>query len=460
MGSWVQTLLFMSVLVPALVECRIRHYHFDVVLKNETKLCSTKMIVTVNGKFPGTTLYAREGHQSCSIQCYDPLAWGPDARQNSDYPVGYAINVQSDSSTSSVSDPPASGPTASNRLGPAYITQCPVQPGQNFLYNFTLAGQRGTLLWHAHISWLRSTMYGAIVTCLRKVSLTLFRNPIRKKSSGMVESRTEAVVNQATQTGLPPNISDAHTINGHPGPVPNCSSDDAYTLHVETGKTYLLRVVNAAVNDELFFKIAYHNLIVVEVDAAYTKPFKTDMLSLGPGQTTTALLKADQGIEKYLIAISPFMDTIVAVETRIGYLSYNRTLACTPTTMFSIPYVNATPVTTVFSNSLRSLNSKEYPANLPLAIDHSLLFIIGAGINPCATCFNGSRAVAAINNVSFVMPTTAILQTHYYGINGVFTDDFPGKPLTPFDYTRAPPSNLQTTKGTKIYKLSITQQFN
>lgn len=47
--------------------------------------------------------------------------------------------------------------------GPAYITQCPIQPGQNYIYNFTLSGQRGTLLWHAHISWLRATMYGAIV---------------------------------------------------------------------------------------------------------------------------------------------------------------------------------------------------------------------------------------------------------------------------------------------------------
>lgn len=29
-------------------------------MKNMTKLCSTKPIVTINGKFPGPTLYARE----------------------------------------------------------------------------------------------------------------------------------------------------------------------------------------------------------------------------------------------------------------------------------------------------------------------------------------------------------------------------------------------------------------
>lgn len=47
--------------------------------------------------------------------------------------------------------------------GPAYITQCPIQTGQSYVYNFTITGQRGTLLWHAHILWLRATLHGAIV---------------------------------------------------------------------------------------------------------------------------------------------------------------------------------------------------------------------------------------------------------------------------------------------------------
>lgn len=47
--------------------------------------------------------------------------------------------------------------------GPAYITQCPIQAGQSYLYNFTITGQRGTLFWHAHIMWLRATVYGAFV---------------------------------------------------------------------------------------------------------------------------------------------------------------------------------------------------------------------------------------------------------------------------------------------------------
>lgn len=33
---------------------------FQVVMKKTTRLCSSKSIVTINGKFPGPTLYARE----------------------------------------------------------------------------------------------------------------------------------------------------------------------------------------------------------------------------------------------------------------------------------------------------------------------------------------------------------------------------------------------------------------
>ncbi|CAA3003954.1 laccase-4-like, partial [Olea europaea subsp. europaea] len=46
---------------PSSVESVVRHYKFSVVRKNITRLCSTKPIITVNGKFPGPTLYAREG---------------------------------------------------------------------------------------------------------------------------------------------------------------------------------------------------------------------------------------------------------------------------------------------------------------------------------------------------------------------------------------------------------------
>lgn len=45
------------------------------------------------------------------------------------------------------------------------------------------------------------------------------------------KSDVETVINQAMQLGMAPNVSDAHTINGHPGPAPNCSSKGTHLLN-------------------------------------------------------------------------------------------------------------------------------------------------------------------------------------------------------------------------------------
>ncbi|XP_059628035.1 laccase-22-like [Cornus florida] len=435
MAAWARTAVVVvaALMFPALVESVVRHYKFRVVLKNATKLCATKPIVTVNGKFPGPTLHARED-DTVIVRVVNHVQYNVTIHWHG---VRQLRTGWSD--------------------GPAYITQCPIQTGQSYIYNFTLTGQRGTLLWHAHITWLRATVHGAIVI-LPKLGVPYpFPTPDKEEIIVFGEwwkTDIETMINKVMQVSLTPNVSDSHTINGYTGPVPNCSSK-GFTLHVESGKTYLLRIINAAVNDELFFKVAGHQLTVVEVDATYTKPFKTDTIFIGPGQTTNALLTADQYTGKYLIAISPFMDTVVAVDnlTAIGTLRYKGTPAFPPITLTSIPPQNATPITNTFMDRLRSLNSDQYPANVPLTIDHSLLFTIGVGVNPCATCVNGSRVVAGINNVTFVMPTTALLQAHYYSISGVFTVDFPGNPLIPFNYTGTPPANLQTMNGTKAYRL-------
>lgn len=47
--------------------------------------------------------------------------------------------------------------------GPSYVTQCPIRMGQSYVYNFTVTGQRGTLWWHAHIQWMRATVYGPLI---------------------------------------------------------------------------------------------------------------------------------------------------------------------------------------------------------------------------------------------------------------------------------------------------------
>ncbi|PON62805.1 Copper-resistance protein [Trema orientale] len=240
---WVRVLIMAACLFPASVECMVRHYKFDVVLKNSTKLCSSKPIVTVSGRFPGPTIYARED-DTVLVKVVNHVKYNLSIHWHGirQLRTGWAD-------------------------GPAYITQCPIQPGQQYIYNFTLTGQRGTLWWHAHILWLRATVHGAIVILPKRGVPYPFPTPHEEMVIVLGEwwkSDVEAVINEALKSGLAPNVSDAHTINGQPGPVSTCSSQGGSTLPVEAGKTYLLRIINAALNEELFFKIAGHQVTVVE----------------------------------------------------------------------------------------------------------------------------------------------------------------------------------------------------
>ncbi|PKI66465.1 hypothetical protein CRG98_013121 [Punica granatum] len=412
-----------------------RHYKFNVVTKKISRLCCSKPIVTVNGKFPGPTIYARED-DTVLVKVLNHV----------DYNVSIHWHGVRQLRTGWAD-------------GPAYITQCPIQPGQVYTYNFTVTGQRGTLLWHAHILWLRATVHGAIVI-LPKIGVPYpFPDPHKEKLVILGEwwkSDVEAVLDEAVRSGLAPNVSDAHTINGHPGPISSCTQR-GFRLSIKHGRTYLLRIINAALNDETFLKIAGHHFTVVEVDAAYVKPFKTDTILIAPGQTTNVLLTADQDPGKYLITVSPFMDSPIDVDNVTGtaILEYSGVpKSGGPTIITTPPPKNATPVAADFMNSLRSLNSGAYPARVPLEIDHSLFVTAGLGINACPTCPTKNRVVAYMNNVTFVMPEIALLQAHYYGIRGVFTDDFPVKPPTEYNYTGTPPKNLNTMKGTRLYRLN------
>ncbi|KAL0347326.1 UNVERIFIED_CONTAM: Laccase-17 [Sesamum calycinum] len=429
-----------------------RHYKFNIQMAKVTRLCHTKSMVTVNGKFPGPRIVAREGDRLLievvnNVPNNISIHWHGIRQLRS----GWAD-------------------------GPAYITQCPIQTGQSYVYNYTVVGQRGTLFWHAHISWLRSTVYGPLIILPKKGVPYPFAKPYKEVPMIFGEwynGDPEAIINQAMQTGGGPNVSDAYTINGLPGPLYNCSSSakDTFKLKVKPGKTYLLRLINAALNEDLFFSIANHSLTVVEADAIYVKPFQSDTVLLTPGQTTNLLLetKSQSPSANFLMAASPYVTGLATFDnsTAAGILEYeisskshhrNKKL---PLFKPTLPAVNDTSFATNFTSKIRSLASPQYPANVPLNVDKHFLFTIGLGTSPCdhqnkSSCQgpNGTRFSASVNNVSFVQPNTALLQAHYSGqSNGVYSPDFPISPLHWFNYTGTPPNNTMVSNGTKVMVL-------
>jgi laccase len=229
-------------------------------------------------------------------------------------------------------------------------------------------------------------------------------------------------------------------------------------MEVEQGKAYLLRIINAALNDELFFAIAGHNMTVVEVDAVYTKPFTTQAILIAPGQTTNVLVQATQVPSRYFMAARPFMDAPLSIDnkTAMAILQYKGIPDTVLPILPQLPAPNDTTFALSYNAKLRSLNSPQFPANVPIKVDRHLFCTIGLGINQCPTCTNGTHLTASLNNITFVMPQIGLLQAHYFNIKGVFKTDFPDRPPTPFNYTGAPlTANLGTTLGTRISKIAF-----
>ena len=211
--------------------------------------------------------------------------------------------------------------------------------------------------------------------------------------------------------------------------------------------------------------MANHKFTVVGADASYLKPFTTNAIVLGPGQTTDVLITGDQPPNHYYMAArayqsaqnAPFGNT-----TTTAILQYKSAPCCggAKPIMPLLPAYNDTNTATRFSQSFRSLKRAEVPTEL----DENLFITIGLGLNNCPKNFrsrrcqgpNGTRFTASMNNVSFALPSNySLLQAHHHAIPGVFTTDFPARPPVKFDYTGSNISRslYQSVRGTKLYKL-------
>jgi len=378
----------------------------------------------VNGQFPGPTIAVNEG-DSVEVKVRNDGEYNMTIHWHGIRQLGTAWSD-----------------------GPAYITQCPIQKGQSYTYKFKVDGQVGTLFWHAHISWQRASIHGAFTIYPRKGVPYPFPKPDAEAQILFGEwwnGDVETIEAEASKYGGGPNVSDAYTINGQPGLLFPCSAKDTFVQHVHHGKTYLLRIVNAALNDPLFFSITNHTMTVVEIDAVYTKPHRTDYIVLAPGQTTSVIMAADQPNGKYIMAARPYVTSDVPFDngTTTAILQYagsSRSSSEKLQIMPNLPDMRDTESATKFAASLRSLNSRQYPSIVPKKIDTRLFFTVGLNLQDCPpgeTCkgYYGGRFSASVNNQSFILPQTALLQAAYNNNSGVFARDFPSKPPLQFNYT-------------------------
>ncbi|KAL5560054.1 hypothetical protein UlMin_036265 [Ulmus minor] len=416
----------------------VHHYSFILDEKNFTRLCTTKSMLVVNGQFPGPAIHVRRG-DTAFVNVHNNGKYGVTIHWHG---VKQPRNPWSD--------------------GPENITQCPIQPGKNFTYEVIFSTEEGTLWYHAHSDWTRATVHGPIVILPPIGKSYPFPKPYKEETivlASWFNGDVKQLIDVALATGGEPNISDAFTLNGWPGALYNCSNEKTYTLEVQKGKTYLLRLVNAVMNEEHFLAIAKHNLTVVAQDAAYIKPLTTSYILIAPGQTMDILVTANQKPSHYYMFARPFFYSSSPFDntTTSAILRYtdNYIPPLTPLTPIQLPAIDARLKAFNFTSRVRALVTKDYPINVPKNITERLYITIAVNtiICPNANCSGPSnnRLAASMNNVSFDFPDTDVLQAYYRQLSGVYTTDFPPRPPYFFNFSGDVGNNtLHPDQGTKV----------
>uniref|UniRef100_A0A0E0RC82 Laccase n=1 Tax=Oryza rufipogon TaxID=4529 RepID=A0A0E0RC82_ORYRU len=411
-----------------------RHYDFFITETNYRRLCHEKSVLTVNGQFPGPTIYARKG-DLVIVNVYNhgnkniTIHW---------HGVDQPRNPWSD--------------------GPEFITQCPIRPDGKFTYQVIMSEEEGTLWWHAHSDFDRATVLGAIVVHPKHGDTFPFKRPDKEIPIILGEwwkNDVNHLLEEMKRIGEDVKPSDANTINGQPGDMFPCSRDDTFKVAVEHGNTYLLRVINAGLTNDMFFAVSGHRLTVVGIDARYTKPLTVEYIMIAPGQTMDLLLEANRSLgsksnSRYYMAARTFITLPVPIpfnnSTATAVVEYytGDSGAGPPDFPAVLPSLDDVDAAMAFLRQLRSLGSKDHPVHVPTHVDEHMLIDLAINFLPCnatnttdTACKgpkgNTTRFAASLNNVSFVSPAIDVLHAYYYGSGrGVYEDDFPNNPAPVF----------------------------
>ncbi|KAI1492621.1 hypothetical protein F5X96DRAFT_677585 [Biscogniauxia mediterranea] len=204
------------------------------------------------------------------------------------------------------------------------VSQCGIPPGQNFTYEFQVAGQRGTFWWHAHLSvQYTDGIYGPIIIhdpeemvpktdddkiifvsdvyhTYGSILLTSYLNPTSKWVP--FESGVEPLADNILLNGQ--HTYDC-TVNSTTYPqAPHCTGSGGrlYTTQVRAGQTVRLRLINASSFLSYWVSIDNHTLTVVELDGVEVEPIAGQRgVYLNLGQRASVLVAADQRPGNYHI---------------------------------------------------------------------------------------------------------------------------------------------------------------
>ncbi|CAK9440231.1 uncharacterized protein LODBEIA_P43310 [Lodderomyces beijingensis] len=208
--------------------------------------------------------------------------------------------------------------------GPEMVTQCPIPPGETFLYNFTVGDQVGTYWYHSH------TM-GQTGDGMRGVFIIEDHDNFPYDYDEEVILTLSDHYHQDSDALIPKFLSRFNPTGAEPIPANFLLNETRNnTWNVEPNKTYLLRIVNTGGFVSQYLWMQDHEFTVVEIDGIYVEQNTTNLLYITVAQRYTVLVTTkDTADENYAMMNRVDIDMLDVIPDELelngtNYIVYNQ----------------------------------------------------------------------------------------------------------------------------------------
>ncbi|XP_028092790.1 L-ascorbate oxidase homolog [Camellia sinensis] len=293
-------------------------------------------------------------------------------------------------------------------------TNCPIPPNTNWTYKMQMKDQIGTFSYFPSTLMHRAAGgFGGLNVASRSIIPVPYDKPADEFTVVVNDwwKSDHKILQQTLDSGNPFPFPDAILINGLP---------KSASFIGEKGQSYLFRVSNVGLTTSINFRIQGHTLTLVEVEGAHTQQVVYyESLDIHVGQAVAVLVTLNGSPKDYfIVASSRFTKPILTATAILHYAGSNspatEPLPIGPTYQLHWSMKQARTIRwNLTANAARpnpqgSFHYGTIPVVRTIILANS------------ATKINGKLRYA-VNNVSYVNPSTPLKLADYLNIPGVFS---------------------------------------
>ncbi|EIM87621.1 laccase [Stereum hirsutum FP-91666 SS1] len=272
--------------------------------------------VVAGGTFPGPTIQGRKGDK-------------------------FQINVFDDLKDTSMLTPTSIHWHGINQHksnaydGAAFVTQCPILPGNSFQYDFQVPDQAGTFWYHSHL--------GAQYCDGLRGPFIVYdpQDPYAHLYDVDDESTVITLADWYHYVSTePPRLPAPNStlINGL-GRYTGGPNSPLAVVNVQQNKRYRFRIIGLSCDTSFVFSIDQHRMTVIEADGSNVDPLTVDSITVYAGQRYSVIVNANQKVDNYWMRALPDLnDPSFTNGKNSAIMRYKGARSVDPTT----PLVNST----------------------------------------------------------------------------------------------------------------------